>query len=169
MSILTEENGVYCIDSGKALWETDNIHECYSKTGTTLNDVDFVLEMDAKLLLVEYKNATIPGASHPEAFQPLVDKKIDNVVKKYYDSLHYLALIGKNKPKDYIYILEYPGGDSVTRKAVRNIIKKKLPFKLQSELSDKVKLIDKIEVLSIKEWNEHEEYGNFPIKPVKLS
>ena len=36
-----------------------------------------------------------------------------NVVKKFYDSLHYLTLLRKEKPKDFVYVLEYPKGDAL--------------------------------------------------------
>lgn len=38
-----------------------------------------------------------PGRAKPEAFQPGADKKINNVVKKFYDSLHYMHLMGKDE------------------------------------------------------------------------
>lgn len=166
MGILTEENGVYGIDCSKALWATDEIHEAYKATGSALNDVDFVLETETSLLMIEYKNAAIEGASKPEAFEPNSDKKINNVVKKFYDSLHYLTLKGKVKSKEYIYILEYPLGDSVSRRFVRNKLQAKLPFGLQSNMGNGIRLLEKIEVLSIEEWNNHTEYGKYPIKLV---
>lgn len=162
--IFTEENNVYCIDCTDALWATDKIHDMYQQTAGSLNDVDFVIETKEKIIMMEYKNASISSAVHPERFQPATDKKINNVVKKFYDSLHYLTLLRKEKPKDFIYVLEYPNGDSVSRKMLRNQLKEKLPFRLQESVSRDVKLIDKVEVLSIDEWNKSEEYGAFPIK-----
>lgn len=164
--VFTEENGAYCIDCNAAVWATDEIHDRFKVTGSSLNDVDFVIETPNRLLLIEYKNALIDGATHPETFEPGCDKKINNVVKKYYDSLHYLFLKGKNKPKEYIYILEYPCGDSASRRFIRNKLKPKLPFKLQDDIAGKDRLIEKIEVLSIEDWNVHEEYGKYPIKPI---
>lgn len=67
--------------------------------------------------------------------------------------------------KEYVYILEYPHGDSVSRKMIRNRLKAKLPFALQENIG-KQKLIEKVEVLSIAEWNADPQYGEFPIQPV---
>lgn len=162
--IFTEENNVYCVDCTDALWATDKIHDAYQQTAGSLNDVDFVIETEEKIIMMEYKNASISGAVHPERFQPATDKEINNVVKKFYDSLHYLTLLRKEKPKDFIYVLEYPNGDSVSRKMLRNRLKEKLPFQLQESVSKGIKLIDKVEVFSIDEWNQSAEYGAFPIK-----
>lgn len=161
--IFTEENQVYYFDCTKALWATDELHELYSVVGGSLNDVDLVLETEEKIILLEYKNASIPNAANPDSFKPAEDKKINNLVKKFYDSLHYLTLLKKDKAKDFVYILEYPLGDSASRRMIRNRLKGRLPFQLQELVSDDVKLINKVEVLSIDEWNCHEEYGAFPI------
>ena len=88
------------------------------------------------------------------------------VVRKFYDSLHYLSLQGKTKPKEYVYILEYPNGDSASRKMIRNRLKSKLPFALQENIGNGIKLIEKVEVLSIAEWNDHKYYGEFPIQHI---
>lgn len=162
-NVFTEENGKYKIDCSKALWATDEVHEQYHAAKCSLSDVDWILETDRKIVLVEYKNANVVGAHNPEAFKPKEEKVIDKVVKKFYDSLHYLTLLGKTKPKEYIYILEYPNGDSVSRKMIRNRMKKKLPFVLQENVGEDRKLIEKLDVLSIDEWNANERYGEFPI------
>ena len=44
-------------------------------------------------------------------------------------------------------------------------LKAKLPFALQENMR-KQKLIEKVEVLSIAEWNADPQYGEFPIQPV---
>ena len=80
--------------------------------------------------------------------------------------MHYLRLLDKNKPVWYIYILEYPNGDVITRKRLRNRLKAELPFSLQENIGNGKKLIDRVEVLSIDEWNADSEYGSFPIKRV---
>lgn len=161
--IFLEENGVYQIDCSKAVWATDEIHEKYKATGNQLNDVDFIVEMKDRLLLIEYKNANTINAVCPEAFNPQSDKKINIMLKKYYDTLHYLTLLKKDQPKYYIYILEYPNGDQVNRKQIRNRLQNYLPFKLQKQFDLGVRLIEGIEVLNIEEWNNHEIYKDFPI------
>ncbi len=162
-NILIEENGIYCIDCRNALWSTDKIHEDYQNAGIHINDVDFMIENSTHILMVEYKNACIAEAKCPEAFHPMEDKKISIITRKFYDSLHYLRLLDKNKLVRYIYILEYPNGDVTTRKRLRNRLKTELPFSLQDNIGNGKKLIDRVEVLSIDEWNADSDYGNFPI------
>lgn len=163
MNLLYEENRQYALDGTLASWAFAGLHEAYQTVGNFLNDVDFVLEDEKYIYMVEYKNANIPGASAPEVFRPGEEKKIRNVARKFYDSLHYLNLMKKDKPKKYIYILEYPLGDRVARGFVRNKLRKHLPFGLRN---GKIGLIESVEVLSIAEWNEHEVYQRYPLKYV---
>jgi hypothetical protein len=44
-------------------------------------------------------------------------------------------------------------------------MKSKLPFLLQENVGEGRKLIEKLDVLSIDEWNANELYGEFPIMP----
>lgn len=163
---LIEENGRYALDCHNALWATDQIHAAYQRAKVRLNDVDFVLETENLLILVEYKIAQICGAAHPELFNPQDDKRADVIWRKYFDSLHYLTLKGKTKPKHYVYILEYPNGDATARRRLRVRIKKDLPFSLHTELNIDSEVISEFSVLSIQEWNDHEVYGKFPLVPV---
>lgn len=165
--IYVEENAAYSIDCRAAIWATDRIHEDYHEAGLHINDVDFVIENDSYLFLLEYKNANIANAVKPEAFNPMGDKKIFQVTRKFYDSLHYLRLLDKSKPIQYVYVLEYPNGDQTSRKRLRNKLKMELPFELQKKIGNGRKLIDKVDVVSIKEWNEDESYGKYPILPIK--
>lgn len=164
--IFIEENGLYSIDCTKAIWATDQLHEVYHEAGIHINDVDWLIESETDMFMVEYKNASIAGVAKPNAFNPAEDKKVFGVMRKFYDSLHYLNLIGKTKPVQYIYILEYPNGDSVSRKRLRNRLKKELPFLLQQNVGNGRKLIEKMEIVSIKEWNEDENYGLYPLQRV---
>ena len=164
--IFIEENGVYQIDCSKAIWATDEIHGEYHRACVQLKDCDFLVEDNESLYLIEYKNANIKNAENPAAFKPEEDKMLNKVIQKFYDSLHYIYLIEKKKPIEYIYVLEYPKGDIVTRKRLRNKMKQKLPFDLQDNIGTGNKLIEKVEVLSIEEWNTHEKYGIFPITQV---
>ncbi|MCD8129806.1 MAG: hypothetical protein LUE16_00765 [Lachnospiraceae bacterium] len=161
--ILMEENGVYCLDCTNAVWAADQMHQAYRNAGLHINDVDFVVESADDLFLVEYKNASIPGGANPSAFQPLDNKKVDTAAKKFFDSLHYLALLNKTKPVKYVYILEYPNGDVVTRKRLRNLLKEKLPFVLQKNIGNGKRLIESVDVVSIDEWNDNETYGRYPL------
>ena len=166
--IFAEEHGVYQIDCSNAVWATDQIHEVYHNAGVQLKDSDFLLEDTETLYLVEYKNANVSNAEKPDAFKPEEDKMVNKVVQKFYDSLHYLYLMNKTKPLVYIYVLEYPKGDVITRKRLRNRMKQKLPFELQNNIGQGKRLIEKVDVLSIDEWNAHEKYGAFPITQITI-
>ncbi len=165
-NVFIEENGAYSIDCSNAVWASDRMHKDYHDSGIHINDVDFLIEDASHIFMVEYKNANFSGAVNPEAFQPLGDKKISIVTRKFYDSLHYLKLLNKEKPVQYIYVLEYPDGDVTMRKRLRNRLKLELPFALQENIGDGKKLIDKVEVMSIAEWNGNGKYGKYPIKEI---
>ena len=75
-------------------------------------------------------------------------------------------VMDKNKPVQYIYILEYPNGDTTTRKRLRNRLKAELPFVLQDSIGNGKRLIEQIEVLSIDEWNADSIYGSYPIRRI---
>ena len=169
--IYIEENGYYSIDCTAAVWPTNCIHDYYQDAGHKygeigfLKDTDFVIESDKAIYLVEYKNANVPGAAKPDAFRPEKDIILNKVAEKYFDTLHCLYLLGKNKPKKYIYVLEYPNGNSTSRLMIRNLLQKKLPFRLQTQLSaGKVRLIDEVKVVNIEEWNADPELGRYPIR-----
>ena len=166
--ILTEENKYYEINCENAVWASDEHHTLYQKNANVLKDVDWLIETTDSILIVEYKNGKV--YRHEESFNPLKDKYVDGVAKKFYDSLHYLTLLGKHKKNKYIYIVEYDNDDGVSRRLLRNRIKKKLPFKLQETVSDTIKLIESFQVFTIDEWNEN--YPDFPVrrtnKPLKV-
>lgn len=165
--IFVEENGVFQFDCTKAKWATDQLHHEYHNSGVHLSDVDFLIEDEAALFMVEYKNADIPNAANPSAFNPEECKRFTGLVHKFYDSLHYLHLLGKTVPVKYICVLEYPNGDQVTRKRLRDRLHKELPFSLQENMATGRKLIEAVDVVSIEEWNENEIYGKYPISLVE--
>lgn len=165
--IYQDENHGVQFDFSAALWATDQLHQIFCNSGVgILSDVDFIAETQDCLLLVEYKNASVPGASHPEVFNPFDQKRENKIAFKYYDSWMYLAALQKSKPVRFVYVLEYPGSDAVMRKRLRNRIANLLPFKLQKLSEIKVEMIHDFEVLSIAEWNRHERYSAFPITQV---
>ena len=166
-NILTEENGIYGIDCSKAVWATDEVHERYHEAKIhVLKDADFIIETEENLLVVEYKNSTIQQAEKPENFQPLDDKMVNSIALKFYGTLHYLAILNKQKPKRYVYVVEAKNSDSTMRLKLRNRIMKELPFKLQEDMNAGAALIEGLEVLSIEEWNQHKDYSLYPF--VKL-
>lgn len=165
--VFTDENNIYGLDCSNAVWATDRVHAQYHKAGLhVLSDADFIIETDNKIIILEYKNSSIPNAVNPSAFNPLDDKPLNSVIRKFYDTLHYLTLLQKDGPKHYIYIVETPHSDAVMRARLRERLTKGLPFQLQADMNTGVKLIDEVGVFSISEWNNDPEYGAFPF--VKL-
>lgn len=162
MSIYIEENQLYQIDCRAAVWSSNEWYNLKNNVCNTLRDVDWIVEDEDALYLIEYKNANIPGATHPDAYNPNDTKAIRKLVEKYLDSQHFLNVLSIDKPKHYVCILEYPKGDSVSRRFVRNELKKKLFF-LQEQRSATRKLIHAIDVVDIQGWNAHKQYGKFPI------
>ena len=165
--VFQEENHFYQFDFRAAVWATDELHNLFQNNNANiLSDVDFIAETENEIILIEYKNANIPSAVHPEEFKPSEQKRLNKIAHKYYDSWIYLKALSKNKPIHYVYILEYVNGDSTSRKAIRNKIADLLPFKLQKTLNIPNGMISSFKVLSIEEWNTHDIYKIFPITPV---
>lgn len=52
------------------------------------------------------------------------------------------------------------------RKRLRNRLKMELPFTLQENIGKGRKRIEKVDVVSIEEWNKDRNYGKYPIVPV---
>lgn len=107
-------------------------HEDYHRAKVQLSDADFLLEEVNNILIVEYKNADTKKAREARyktpAFNPMDDKKFTSTVRKFYDSLHYIHLLGKNKPVKYVYVVEAPNSDAIMRKRLRARMKTLLPF-----------------------------------------
>lgn len=111
-------------------------------------------------MIMEYKNANTKKAVElsykTKPFNLMDDNKFQSVIRKFYDSCHYLHLLGKSKPVQYIYVVEASNGDSTMRKRLRDRMKTQLPFALQQNMNTGIKLIDKVEIsenpqMSIKE------------------
>ena len=169
--VLIEEHGHYGFDCSKAVWKSDKIHDIYHacKLSSVLCDVDFVIETEENVILVEYKNSNIPEAlahaTPDNEYNPFKGDKLQKIASKFFDSLHYLRVEGKEKPIHFVFVLEYPKGDSASRRGLRNRLKGLLPFELQKQdcFTAGVKLIEAVAVVNIEEWNEDTMYGQFPI------
>lgn len=158
--IYNDENETVQIDCSAALWASEEWHTLKNRLTNTLCDTDWIIEDEKCLILVEYKNACTKGAKNPDKFKPLA--KIETFVSKYLDTLHYLNLLGKDKPRQYVCVLEYKGADAASNKMLRNKLAERL-FAFRGEVWAKTKLVDSVAVLSIAEWNSHTEYSRFPI------
>lgn len=60
-----------------------------------------------------------------------------------------------------------PNGDSTMRKRLRDRMKVQLPFALQDKMNTGIKLIDKVDVMSIEEWNADNTYGKYPFIKIR--
>lgn len=162
--IYVEENGAYQIDLRKATWSVE-VHSVYRNTHLDLADVDYICELDGEVLFIEYKNAKLAFEKGfrraAESFNPASDAKIANVVRKFFDSYFYVTSHHKKQPIHYIYVLEWPKGDVMTRKMLREKIAKRLPFYYQQVEKLQPFVIEEFQVVSIDEWNQL--YKNAPI------
>lgn len=170
---MIDENGDYGLEYANAVWASGQMHQDYHDSKVPLSDADFVLEDEASIMVIEYKNANTKKAKDTSfktpPFNPMDDKKFASIIRKFYDSLHYLHLLGKYKPVKYVYVVETPNGDKTMRKRLRDKMKTRLPFELQKKIDAGVMLIDKVDVLSIEEWNKHDEYGKYPLVKLEKS
>ena len=169
--IFTDENEEYGLDCSQAIWASDQLHQIYHDAKVQLSDADFMIENSENIVIMEYKNANTEKAVElsykTKPFNPMEDKKVGSVIRKFYDSYHYLYLLGKRKPVHYIYVVEAPGSDSTMRKRLRGRMKTLLPFSLQESLDTGIKMIDKVDVMSIAEWNNDDIYGKYPFVKLK--
>ena len=97
--VYQDENHKYQFDFSAALWATGELHEKYKTVGNRLYDVDFLVETKKEIFLIEYKNANIPGAAKPEAFDPMEQGRLKKrllairsgwFIKEYRISMIYL-------------------------------------------------------------------------------
>ena len=90
--IYQDENRKFQFDFSAALWATDRLHDIYAQNKVgILSDVDFIAETEDSILLIEYKNADIAGAVHPEVFNPF-DQKRENRTKKVTSIYHQMLI-----------------------------------------------------------------------------
>jgi hypothetical protein len=155
--IFFDENKSWQFDFSSSVWAIDKLHEIYSAVkDSLLSDVDFIVENQHELLLIECKNANFKGVNNPKDFTPIKKDSINKLARKYYDSLHFINGIGKNNgiKLTYVYVVESYTGNITERKGIRNRLKDRLPFKLQRDNSFQNKLITDIKVLNLDEWND---------------
>lgn len=166
-SIVWDENGNTRFDFSKA----QNVfepHELANMYAEYLSDVDFVVEDSEQILCIEYKNADIEGAGHPEAFEGKVKQEPfwKRIAKKYYGTLFVMWACDKNsedKPVKYILLTgNNPEIDRIMKKKVMEKMKKHLPFKYNGREEVKRSIIDEFRILNLEEWKQ--EYPEYPVK-----
>ncbi|WP_159881806.1 hypothetical protein [Paenibacillus puerhi] len=169
--IFKEENNLYQFDFSNAVWATDELNQMYRKISSILSDVDFIAETDQEIIFMEYKNADVENAANPGAFVQKLksDEHYRSIALKYYGSILYALVSGRNKPYRYVYVLECAAAGSTERLRIRTKIRSKLPFDLQNGQEFSRRLIEDFEILSIEEWNNNPIYGRFPITAIASS
>jgi len=156
--VFTDENKTCMVNFTAAQSAVADLHDKYYRSGLTdnLSDVDWVVETDDTILLVEYKNFAAENARNPEAFTEQVSngKLIEKLRKKYFGGAFYALSLQSSKPISYICVIEADKFDDVLRKRLCAKIKRGLPFELQKFSEVKAVLISDFKVLSIAQWNE---------------
>lgn len=163
--ILLDENKQYKFD----FTNTEYVLELHQLANSlSVNDVDFITESNGEVLFIEYKNSDIKNAVKPDAMLEKIntDKFINNISKKYYDSLLLFWGNGYNELENeikYILLLQHPKIDLRVRKQIRNKIREKLPMIRKNKPIVKG-FVSTFEVYNLNEWEEKVE--NIKILPV---
>ncbi|MGB4092549.1 MAG: hypothetical protein WBK46_11515 [Ruminococcus flavefaciens] len=98
------KEGAYQIDCSKAIYASNGMRDYYQQdvfAKYQLSDVDWVIEDDDYIYLVEYKNSNVNNAIDMK-----IEKKIDSLSKKFHHSLLFLFAIGTTKQVKCIAILD---------------------------------------------------------------
>ena len=170
--IFYEENHNYKFDFTDAI-DVFEPHDLSQKT-TMLADADFVLDIESKIILLEYKNAGGKRVNNSNAFKEKIlesnnrAKFCENIAKKFYSTLFLIWACNKNdeeKDIEYILLIEHPEIDGRIRRMLRNKITKQLPFRLLEDIKIKRKILSDFEVLNMDEW--HLKYPNFTITEIE--
>lgn len=164
--ILQDENGKVQFDFSSAL-DVFEPHELASMYSEYLSDVDFVIEEEQRILCLEYKNSSVKNAANADAFQrKLADEEFwKKVAKKFYGTVFLVWACNKNqmeKPIEYILLIQTnPGMDGVLKKRLTAKMMRQLPFKYDNRAEIKRKVINRFELVDLKEWNA--KYPQYPV------
>jgi hypothetical protein len=162
-----EENRKYKIEHGSEI-DWVELHTIYQKAGSgcsLLCDVDVVIEMEDKVVFMEYKNYDVSQSPNPSKPPSVSSDKGGRerevlsvkIAKKYFGS--YVAIKSMqglyDKKYKYYFVIECSSLDSALRIELYERIRAKLPFNIQNDLPRiKKPLIDEFKLLDIKKWNE---------------
>ena len=92
--VFVEENGVYQIDCTKALWATDAVHEIYRANKVGLKDIDFIIEQEDNILMLEYKNAAIGRASTTDGFASFALRSyVSTMIAQFVDNFVFALIV----------------------------------------------------------------------------
>ncbi len=157
--ILWDENKNVRFDFSDAIdvFEPHGLANLYSDY---LSDVDFVVEEEEKLICLEYKNAKLKNANHPEAFTRKItgEEFWKKIVKKFYGTMFLVWACKKNpkeKPVQYVLLMESePGIDDALKKRFVMKMMGQLPFKYRDRKEIQRAVIDEFCLMDLKEWRE---------------
>lgn len=164
--ILQDENGKVQFDFSNALGVFEP-HELASMYSEYISDVDFVIEEEQRIICLEYKNASVKNAANAEVFQrKLVGEEFwKRVAKKFYGTVFLVWACNKNqveKPIEYILLIETnPSMDDALKKRFTTKMMRQLPFKYGGRAKIKRKVINRFELVDLKEWNA--KYPRYPV------
>lgn len=162
------QEGDYQIDCSNAIFASNGMRDYYQQAifaKYQLSDVDWVIEDDKYIYLVEYKNSNVKNAVDMS-----IEDKIESLSKKFHHSLLFLFAIGANKQVKCISILNSQKDDAKSRQIVRNILLNKLPITMKRILPREEKIINDVIVFSIDDWDNHDYFGKkYPISQIGSS
>lgn len=163
--VIMDENGHYTFDFSGCI-EISQYHDIANQS--KLNDVDFIAEMESKILFIEYKNSDVPGSSNPNG---LFEKRKNNphefnrnLINKFLHSLIVLWAECKNsgnKPIHYIFIINEGLVDKKVRAKIKKMLENNLPFKLNEESTIKKEIITYVDVVNLDEFKQ--KYSEIPV------
>lgn len=164
--ILLDENKQYEFD----FTDTKYVLELHALANSLMvNDVDFITETENEILFIEYKNAEVSNVVNPDAlFEKIsTEKFINNISKKYYDSLLLFwgeGNYGVENEIKYILIIQHPKIDLKVRKQLKNKLIGKLPMIRKNKPIMKG-FISAFEVYNLNEWED--KFNNIKISKVE--
>lgn len=164
--VVIDENGKVQFDFSEAL-DVFEPHELANMYSEYLSDADFVIEDENQLICMEYKNAKVEGAAHPEVFQKKLkeEKFWKKIAKKYYGTLFLVWACGRNledKPIKYILLMETsPGLDEVLKRKLALKLHSQLPFKYNECDEIKRSVLNEFRIMNLEQWDN--EYPQYPV------
>ncbi|MEG2709859.1 MAG: hypothetical protein RSB18_02585, partial [Clostridia bacterium] len=108
----------------------------------------------------------VPACS-VSAYNPSAQNNLRRLVKKCFDSLHFVHCLQRATQYHYVCVLEYALDDAVTRAGLRDELVRKINCVMSSRIGSTHKFVDAIEVVNIEEWNAA--HTEFPIRQVPLA
>ncbi len=170
-----DERKIYIDENGKSQFDFTKAqsvfepHALANTYGEFLSDVDFVIEEDNQIVLMEYKNACVPETANPEALYQKVqsnnEKFWKKIAKKFYGTMFLVWATGRNvndKKVKYVLLIETtPLIDSVLRMRLKEKMMSLLPFKYKQEGEIKREVISEFEIMDLSKWRK--EYPDYKI------